>query len=335
MKKAILVIFCLALLPVAFAQKDNSARDGFIRDTTPPLATLGGVTEGFDDITTLAGDGWAQINNSSPLGTTDWFQGNPAVFLSHAGADDSYIAANFNNTAGSDISNWLITPVVDLGALDSFSFFTRTTTGNTFPDRMEIRISTNGASSDVGATAASVGDFTTLVDSINPNLMMNGYPQDWTEFSYSNLGLSGMGRIAFRYFVTDGGPLGNNSNFIGIDSFTLEEVQCSITSVSLAGNQLTIEGNCAAADIYCFDVNNNPILIAANVAVNGSVTLTISVSPDSLYGAVIAGGDPANAVTTTTRSVPTLGEWGLIIFVIALMSLGLVFMRKRRLGYQV
>ena len=328
MRKVMTAIFMLAMVPALWAQKNNSARDGFIRDTTPPLAPLADISEGFEDITNLTG--WSMINNSSPIGTTDWFQGNTAVFNAHAGPADSYIAANFNNTAGSDISNWLITPVVDLGALESFSFFTRTGTGSTFPDRVEIRISTNGSSMDVGATTTSVGDFTNLIDSINPNLTTGGYPEVWTQFSYNNLGLSGMGRIAFRYFVTNGGPLGANSNYIGIDSFELDEAECTIDSVSLDGNQLTIVGNCVAADIYCFDANNNAILIAEDVVVNGSATITITVSPDSLYGAVIADGDPANAVTTPGRTVPTLGEWGLIIFIGALMSLGLVFMRKQR-----
>lgn len=332
MKKAILALMLLALLPTAFAQKDNSARE-FVRDTRSPLAPLADITENFDDITNLPG--WVIVNNSNPVGTTDWFQGNPTVFNAHMGANDSYIGANFNATSGSEISNWLLTPVVDLSALDSFSFFTRTATpgATVFPDRVEIRVSTNGASTDVGTGFMGVGDFTNVIDVINPDLTSTGYPSDWTEFSYSNLGLSGMGRIAFRYYVDNAGPVGANSNYIGIDTFVLDEVECTITSVSLEGNQLTIEGNCAAADIYCFDSNNNPVLIAEDVAVNGSATITITVNPDSLYGAVIADGDPANAVTTTTRSVPTLGEWGLIIFVVALMSIGLVFMRKRRLSY--
>lgn len=48
------------------------------------------LTEGFDDITTLTGKGWVRINKSSPLGVTDWFQGNPPVFSSQTGASDSY-----------------------------------------------------------------------------------------------------------------------------------------------------------------------------------------------------------------------------------------------------
>jgi hypothetical protein len=82
-----------------------------------------------------------------------------------------------------------------------------------------VRISTNGASTDVGGTALSIGDFTRLVIEINPNLQQGGYPQDWTEFIITPEVLGEIqGRIAFRYFVTNGGPDGVNANYIGIDT---------------------------------------------------------------------------------------------------------------------
>ena len=92
-------------------------------------------TEGFDNIGTLAGAGWNMQNLSSPVGSTGWFQGNPAVFVANSGATNSYIGANFNNTTGTNtISNWLITPNVTLRNGDTFSFFTRTVTSNPFPE---------------------------------------------------------------------------------------------------------------------------------------------------------------------------------------------------------
>jgi len=180
------------------------------------------ITEDFADITTLPGAGWAQTNHSSPVGTTSWFQGNSSVFPSHAGAATAYIGANFNNTSGSGtISNWLFVPTRTLNNGDVFTFYTRTTTGNPFPDRMQVRLSTNGSSTNIGTTANDVGDFTNLLLDINPNLT-NEYPETWTQYTITISGLAGptSGRIAFRYFVVDGGPSGNNSNFIGIDTFT-------------------------------------------------------------------------------------------------------------------
>jgi hypothetical protein len=131
------------------------------------------------------------------------------------------MAANFNNTGNTGtISNWAILPTMSLNNGDTLKFYSRVPTGGgSFPDRLEVRLSDNGSSSDVGMTAASVGDFDTVLLTINPNLTSTGYPDDWTEFTVSLSGLGGpiSGRLAFRYFVTDGGGFGDNSNYIGID----------------------------------------------------------------------------------------------------------------------
>ena len=177
--------------------------------------------ENFDSLAALPGQGWNFQNNSVPLGATNWFQGNPQVFDAHSGAPSSYMAANFNNTgATGTISNWAMLPTMSLNNGDTLKFYSRTTVGGgAFPDRLEVRLSDNGSSSDVGLTSGSVGDFDTLLLSINPNLTNVGYPEDWTEFSVTLSGLGGpiSGRLAFRYFVTDAGGLGTNSNYIGID----------------------------------------------------------------------------------------------------------------------
>src|SRR5690349_16440627 len=74
------------------------------------LAPAQSFVEEFDDITTLTGSGWEQINHSSPLGAGVWFQGNGAnVFPSYSGATaNSYIGANYTSTTGGTgtISNW-------------------------------------------------------------------------------------------------------------------------------------------------------------------------------------------------------------------------------------
>ncbi len=186
-------------------------------------AALGSLAEGFTDITTLAGAGWTMINNSAPLGVAGWFQGNSGVFPAQAGAQTSYIAANYNSTLGSGtISTWLLTPEVLLGNGNVLTFYTRVPTGSPFPDRLQVRLSTNGASTDVGSTSSSVGDFDTLLLDVNPTLSVGGYPETWTRYDIVLSGLPGpvTGRLAFRYFVPDGGPSGTNSNYIGIDSVT-------------------------------------------------------------------------------------------------------------------
>src|SRR5262249_50238580 len=109
------------------------------------------IVENFNNVAALGAAGWVMTNNSSPVGTTRWFQGNPAVFPSQQGAPNAYIAANFLNAgAGGNISNWLLTPVTSLTNGDTISFYTRS--DGIFADRLELRFSTSGASTDVGAT---------------------------------------------------------------------------------------------------------------------------------------------------------------------------------------
>lgn len=191
-----------------------------------PVTLQAQLSEGFDNITTLSD--WYFQNNSDPVGVTSWFQGNEDVFPAYNGADNSYIGANFNNTDGiGTISNWMLTPEVSLVDGAVFSFFTRASTGGgVFPDRLELRLSTSGQSTEVGNLATSVGDFGTLLLSVNPDLTQTGYPEDWTEYSVTlaGMGAAASGRFAFRYFVESGGPDGNNSNYIGIDAVSYSAV---------------------------------------------------------------------------------------------------------------
>jgi hypothetical protein len=188
-------------------------------------ADCGILLEGFDDLSALAGSGWIMRNNSNPAGTRSWFQGSTNVFTALDGAANSYAAVNFDSTGNSGtISNWLITPEFLFADGDSLTFSTRTVIAPEYPDRLEVRFSAAGASSNVGSTSASVGDFTTLLLSVNPGLTISGYPNGWTEYTVSLSGLSGdvPGRFAFRYYVTNAGLLGANSDYIGIDSVRLD-----------------------------------------------------------------------------------------------------------------
>lgn len=183
-------------------------------------ASAASMTEGFDSMTPA---GWTVKNNSQPLGSTSWFQGNTTVFDAQAGATNSYAGVNFNSTAGAgDISNWLITPTMSFNNGDVVSFYTRTVSGSLWPDALELRFSAVGGT-DVGSTSSSVGSFTNVLLSVNPTLDGGGYPEDWTMYTATISGLSGStnGSLAFRYVVADGGPSGNNSNYIGIDTFSI------------------------------------------------------------------------------------------------------------------
>ena len=159
------------------------------------------MTEGFDNIGTLAGSGWVQTNNSLGLGITSWFQGNSGVFASQAGAADSYIAANFNNAAfGGKIDNWLISPELSLGGGAVLTFYTRTE-DPAFGDTLQVKFSSG--------SGFAVGGFTTNLLTVDP------YPGSaWTSFSVA-LPSAVSGRFAFQYVVADTSQFGD---YIGIDS---------------------------------------------------------------------------------------------------------------------
>jgi hypothetical protein len=190
-------------------------------------STAQNFVQEFEDSASVYSQGWQKVNKSNPLGSTDWFQGNTAVFGPKS--QSGYFAANYNSASGSGtISTWLFSPNRFLQNGDSIIFYTRTTDSsavNVYPDRLQVRISQNGNSVNVGTTATDVGDFTMMVLEINPTYdttgFPNGYPSHWRKYKIMLSGLPGMGvsgRFAFRYFVENGGPLGANSDYIGIDS---------------------------------------------------------------------------------------------------------------------
>ena len=198
--------------------------------TPTPTATpaCSPLVQAFIDVTTLVPTGWFMQNNSQPgPGTTNWFQGDSTLFPAQAGSPNSYIATNFNNgTDLATLSNWLLTPTVTLQNGIVLTFWTRTVDSPAFPDRLQVRMSTNGTSTNVGATATSVGDFTNLLLDINPTYTMIGYPTVWTQFSITISGVPSptQGRLALRYFVENGGPSGSNSDYIGVDTFQLTTI---------------------------------------------------------------------------------------------------------------
>lgn len=177
--------------------------------------------EDFEDLSSLSD--WYFLNNSDAP-NENWGYGNTDNFNAYDGS--SFLGVGYESSNAIDpvtISNWAISPSRTLNNGDIITFYSRRINFTpVFPDRLEVRMSTSGNSIYTGFSAENPGDFTTLLLSINPNLTSTGYPSEWTQYTVIISGLTAPinGRIAFRYFVPDGGPGGSNSNYIGIDSFT-------------------------------------------------------------------------------------------------------------------
>lgn len=194
------------------------------------------LTENFDVVPPA---GWAVLARSEPLGTTSVFQGNDGVFSAFNGAPTAYAGTNYNSTTNvGDISTWLVTPLrVGIQNGDTWSFHTRTVDPPAFADRVELRLSTNGSCnvpSGAGSSAA-VGDFTTLLVTVNPTLIPSGYPAAWTQFQGTLSGITGTvnGCLAFRYFVPNGGLNGANSDYVGLDAFVYQTVPVELQTFTI------------------------------------------------------------------------------------------------------
>lgn len=166
---------------------------------TVKAANTAVLDEGFGNVSGLSG--WAQVNNSAPLGN-GWFQGNAGIFNAQSGGTDSYIGASFLSAkdGSGHVDSWLITPVLSLNGASTLSFFTRATGEPGFADLLEVRFA--------AGSGTNTADFSTLLLTIGGS----GYPGGWQQFS-TGIDFTGSGRFAFRY-LGDASTL----NYIGLDS---------------------------------------------------------------------------------------------------------------------
>ena len=222
------ILFVFTICVITACRKDAAPQ-------TP--APVHSFVEEFDTLANAIDRGWVSINNSRPLGTAGWLQGEfgagkfgnkgfSAASVSYSGQDFAIASTNGTTDIGT-ISAWLISPEVMLKDGDQIIFFTRTYVNPAdYPDRMQVRLNAVSSSVNVGsgplanrAVANNVGDFTTVLLDINPTLIKTGYPGDWKEYTLTISGVTGTQkrRFAFRYFVSNAGSSGDNSFGIGLD----------------------------------------------------------------------------------------------------------------------
>lgn len=199
--------------------------------TDPPVVngTKVSFTEEFDTVMNLAqpSKGWVLKNNTGPTLGASWAQGQTNAMdksgnvygfpaFSYHNSTDEFAYANMIYASGTNVSSWLITPVLSVKNGDKISFYTRADLCVSCKDRLQVLINKSG-SDDVGTSPGSVGGYTTVLLDINPNHTAAGYPSAWTLYEYTFSGLSGTinTRVAFRYYVP--GPLPGKG--VGIDLF--------------------------------------------------------------------------------------------------------------------
>ena len=170
------------------------------------------ISEGFDylnPVSSLTNNGWLLINQSTPIGSTGWTQGDASIFAAQtSGAvagDAAYMSANYNSgvTDGS-ISNWLITPTFSTELAGTVSFWAKASIQDPYFDK--IRVGFSDGSTD------------TLDFSLSKAITVTG---DWVQysFSYASGGVGSFGRFAIDYT-----GWANNANYVGIDTLTVTPV---------------------------------------------------------------------------------------------------------------
>lgn len=242
MKNKFTLVFSLSLVFAMsfflYACKEEKVKEGL------ELATDNfSYSEPFDSIQKVINNGWRAINRSNPAGDENWQQGSYIAdnikggpFFSNIEAHSATASANeyalCPYTVGdgtSFINCWLVTPPLNMRNGDRFSFWTKTSSPVSFPDRMQVWLNTLNDGLNVGPNETSTGDFNKMLLEINPTQTASGYPTTWTKYEFTISGLPYPSykklRIGFRYYVEEGGPGGNNSNEIGIDDFEFISVQ--------------------------------------------------------------------------------------------------------------
>ena len=181
----------------------------------------------------------------------------------------------------------MISPVVSLVNGDVITFYTRTVTSPAYADRLQLRISTNGAASANPVGATGVGDYTTLALDVNPSLVASSYPNAWTLYSYTVSGLPTATncKIAFRYFVTNGGPSGANSDYIGVDSFSVDR---PLSSDSFFKNN--------------FSLYPNPVNNVLNISIKNELSITKLTITDINGRIVISESSVINSLNVSDLS---------------------------------
>ncbi len=255
-----------------------------------------------------------------------------------AGGANSFVLANFNSTSstaatGATISNWLISPQLTVQNGDVVSFYSRRgkipgSAGLGFADRLQLRISTDGAfTADPSTGATDTGSYNIVAVDINPTLTAAGYPGVWTLYSYTMTGLTGPTdvKFGFRYFVTDGGQ-GPNSDIIGIDSFSIDTPEACSPPTALSAAMTNSSGSTiswtapatAPANGYEYYYSTTNTAPTAATVVNGATGAGITsvmlsgLMTNSIYyvwvrsvcsGTVTSSWSP-NPATFSTTAVP-------------------------------
>ncbi|HNR20501.1 MAG TPA: choice-of-anchor J domain-containing protein [Bacteroidia bacterium] len=259
----------------------------YVDDFEGDNSVLGLVTRGYT----------VERVGTGPIGTTEeFFQGNPATFVAYNGSDSSYVAANYNTVASGDIDNWLITPPQNVAAGDVISFYSKAPTGSIYPDSIRVMYSATGALTNADPSWVELGRFAVTIGAT------------WAQSVYSVTSGGATATFAIRYAVVDGGPLGANSNYIGIDQLeiaTPAAVDGGVTSI----NGLVSGCGLSATTAIEITIANNGGSALSNFPVSYSINGGTPVN--ETYTGTINAGATANYTFTQTADLSAVNTFNI------------------------
>ena len=292
----------LLYLTVLFSFIANSQTNVYNYGFTSPTATM------------IGADGWARTNQSTSASTTSlWSVASySSVTVSSTvsatpfqnqvyttgqtcpipngqdGTANTFALVNYTSTtstatSGATISNWLISPTITIQNGDVVTFYSRKGTSGTtdYADRLELRMSPAATVLNPSTGPTDTGSFSTVCVSVNPTLATGFvYPKTWTQYSYTVSGLTGPTdvKFGFRYFVTNGGTNGANSDIIGIDTFSVDRPVAS-TQAFFANN---------------FSIQPNPVTDVFNVTAKNSVAIQ-NIKVMDINGRIVSESNNTNS----------------------------------------
>lgn len=159
------------------------------------------ISEGFENVSTLAASGWTFTNSGTSGGfSSGWVQGTNNVFPAQSGSVDSFASAAFYSAApGGMLDTWLITPTFDATNGVDISFYLRAADEG-YVDSLAY-----------GFTGASSAAMT----------VVSAVPTDgWTLYTvHLDANLMASTSFAFHYF----GAV-DTSDYVGLDTLTVTEL---------------------------------------------------------------------------------------------------------------
>lgn len=195
-----------------------------------------------------------------------WFTGNPLEFAAYNGPPNGYTASNFNTVFGtSNIDNWLVFPLILPNGIfqsDSLFFYARSIDGSAFPDSIRVMYSVSDSVPEGNWT--ELGRF---------KVSTSG----WELKIFSAPTASPTGRFAIRYAVANGGPGGQNSDYIGIDAIMIT----SNGTIGINNNETNIK--------FSLDQNySNPFPQITNIRFNIKETDFVTLKIYDITGRVVS-----------------------------------------------